>query len=56
MTDVLRIFAIKLETYFIYNEEDDAPDYNLTISALLNAVKILSNYMASNNVSLKISF
>jgi len=45
-----------LETYFIYNEETDTPDENVFISAVFNAVKMLSNYMALNNVNSKTNF
>jgi len=45
-----------LKKYFIYNEEADTPDENLSISAVFNAVQMLSNYMAMNNVSSKTNF
>ncbi|XP_025191773.1 tigger transposable element-derived protein 4-like [Melanaphis sacchari] len=38
------------------SEEADTPDGDLSINAVFNAVKMLANYMALNNVSPKINF
>lgn len=38
------------------SEEADTPDGDLSINAVLNAAKMLANYMALNNVSPKINF